>query len=283
MGLVVFSHASSKLKTSKTSTPQKSTSIISTQTPFPEESFRKEWDRGCSDWRDLFEGKSNFDTLKLEFERANGQYHLWGQARLKPEPGESVEQLVKSLNDSLDQSKDYRTWIYAGINEHPKKGESYFVELNDLFVRNETQSHIFLTGPFDFKIATFKVGGNSTIELKWDPVKFLDCEDSQKVKIKSVGPIRKFRMYPRKDVLEWMIGELSVFRKGEQFVDIQTRIVLRPSKLVFALIPLKVIENELKYRAQRVFQNLTELRRQKVWRSGSVFVGESSSNKSVGN
>jgi len=240
----------------------------------PEESFRNVWDRGCSDWQDLLSEMSSKDTLALKFERKDGQYYLWGQARIKPELGETPEHLIESLNLILDESKDYQEWIYSGINEHPQKGSSYFVTLSDLKVRNETPFHVYLSGPFVFHLVSLKLGGISTIELLWDPNSKLECVQTPlKTQLTSAGAIRRFRMFPRKDVLEWLIGELTIFprenQRGERVVDIQTRVVMRVSPLLFSLLPSKLIENELKYRAQRVFQNVIEIRRKKVWASAA--------------
>jgi hypothetical protein len=264
LGITLYSQANSKVVLEK-----KASSGASILPLFPEEHFREKWDRGCADWKDLFVGLGSRENLAIQFERKDGTYTLWGQARVQTEAGESTEYLLDTLKEILSDSSSYKDWIFPGINEHPRKGSSYFVELHDLHIEAHQPTHIYLSGPFDFKVMSLKVRGVSTIELKWDASSHLSCMKPPSLEpMFSDAPVWRYRMFPRPDILEWMIGELTLFKRGEGRVDIQTRFVMKPSPLVYSLLPSKVMESELRHRAQRVFQNVIEIRRKRVWDSG---------------
>ncbi len=237
---------------------------------FPEESFRSRWDRGCEDWK-LFLPEG--ENVALRFERSKGLYGLWGQARVTPERSETPSSFESSLKDTLSNSSTFLEWILPGINEHPRKGSSYFVELESLSLRSPGPGHVYLSGPYRFRVPGLKLGGTSTVELRWDDKPRLLCEEMSK----SLGSFRvwRFRMFPRPDILEWMVGEMIVEAAGPASADriIKIRLFMKPSGLVYRLLPEKLIEHELKFRAQRVLANFVDFRRTKVWRSDDVSRG----------
>jgi hypothetical protein len=246
---------------------------------FPEESFRGDWDRGCSDWH-LF--LNELDEVALRFERADLRYTLWGQARLSPERGETLESLLRSAQEVLSHPAKYLDWVSPGINEHPRKGSSYFVELNDMKVTPRSASHVYLSGPYRFRVPGLSLGGTSTIEIKWEKRAPPLCDE-----IRSKTPdlqTWRFRMFPRPEVLDWMIGEMFVEAapNGREAL-IKLRLALKPSRLVYTLLPEKLIENELRFRAQRVLANFVDFRRTKVWHSVAATEAGNSAARAVEN
>ncbi|MEO5666675.1 MAG: hypothetical protein ABIR96_01315 [Bdellovibrionota bacterium] len=234
--------------------------------PYPEEGFRSEWDHGCSDWRPFLPESEN---VGIRFERSDERYWLWGHARVKPERGETLEKLLESTRSYLSDSSTFLNWVLPGLNEHPRKGSSYFVELDDLKVEKRGQAHVYMTGPFHFAIPGLTLGGFSTIEVKWEDNSLSRCKE-----IFAANPtqrIWRFRMFPRPDVLQWMMGEMSVFpsENGHDAI-IKIRLALKPSTLVYRLLPSKLIENELRFRAQRVLANFVDFRRSQVWKNAAI-------------
>jgi hypothetical protein len=232
---------------------------------FPEESFRREWDRGCSDWKSFLPESEN---VAIRFERSEDRYWLWGHARVRPERGETLETLLTSAREHLSTSSTFLEWIMPGINEHPRQGASYFVELDPLRVDKRSISHVYLTGPFRFGVPGLQLGGHTTIELKWEDNSLPKCSEI----LKSDARLRvwRFRMFPRPDVLEWMMGEMIVVpSENARDVIIKIRLALKPATMIYRLLPSKLIESELRFRAERVLGNFVEFRRSKVWKSGA--------------
>jgi hypothetical protein len=234
---------------------------------FPEENLRAQWDRGCADWKSFL---SEADNVGILFERSEERYWLKGHARLRPERGEDQKKLLRSAREELSNSSTFLDWVMPGINEHPRKGSSYFVELNSLKVEVRRPTHVFMTGPFTFAIPGLRLGGTTTIELKWEDTGVPTCPSLSKDEPKL--RVWRFKMYPRPDVLEWMIGEMAVVPDETNGRDaiIKIRLTMKPANLVYRLLPTRLIENEMRFRAQRVLANFAELRRAKVWRSGEV-------------
>jgi hypothetical protein len=238
---------------------------------FPEESFRQEWDRGCSDWKSFL---PELENVAIRFERSEDRYWLWGHARLRPERGETVETLLASAREHLSTSSTFLEWIMPGINEHPRQGSSYFVELDPLRVDKRSNNHVYLTGPFRFGVPGLQLGGYTTIELKWEDNFLPKCSDI----LKRDPELRvwRFRMFPRPDVLQWMMGEMIVVpAENSRDVIIKIRLALKPASMVYRLLPAKLIESELRYRAERVLGNFVDFRRTKVWNSGAGAVAGS--------
>ena len=233
---------------------------------YPEEAFRAEWDRGCSDWASFLPETEN---VGIRFERSEDRYWLWGHARVKPERGETLATLLASTRAHLSDSSNFLAWVLPGINEHPRKNSSYFVDLESLKLHSRGVDHVHLTGPFVFRVPGLKLRGFSTIELKWEDRTLGQCPIIQK--LDPALRVWSFRMFPRPDVLQWMVGEMAVVasENGRDAI-IKIRLALKPSTLVYRLLPAKLIENELRFRAQRVLGNFVEFRRTKIWNSGEA-------------
>jgi hypothetical protein len=232
---------------------------------FPEEVFRKEWDRGCSDWVSFLPESEN---VGIRFERSEDRYWLWGHARVRPERGETMATLLESARKHLSISWTFLEWVMPGINEHPRKGSSYFVELDPLRVDTLSAAHVYLTGPFRFGVPGLQLGGYTTIELKWEDTSVPHCADI--LKREPNLRVWRFRMFPRPDVLQWMMGEMIVVpSENARDAIIKIRLALKPAPLVYRLLPSKLIESELRFRAERVLGNFVEFRRTKVWNSGA--------------
>jgi|GEM_PF-2319608 len=269
LGWGSLSHASTKLVRQKKVPADKFVTLQPLEiktSRFAEESFRKEWDKGCSDWDSFMPASEN---VAIRFERADDRYWLWGHARVSPERGETLEKLLKSTRENLSISSAFTSWVLPGLNEHPRKDSSYFVELETLKLTVKHSQDVYLTGPFHFKVPGLKLGGITTVQVKWEDNSLPTCEKY----LRGEPDLRvwRFKMFPRADVLQWMMGEMTVLpdENGRDAI-IKIRLALKPSLIVYRLLPTKLIENELRFRAQRVLANFVEFRRAKVWNSDAT-------------
>ena len=249
-----------------TSTPPLSATSFVSKLGFHELKFRDQWDRGCEDWPVEMPVVDKSANPAFFFERTDLSYRLLGSAIFKPELGEELSVARARLESVLMDFAKYPDWILPKINSHPEKGGSYFVELNGLETSYlNLPSHALLTGPFEFNVATISLKSRTTIEVQSVQEGLPKCPFFKKSKGKS--QVWRFRMIPRPDILEWLIGELYVVEHESSF-EIRARIRLKPSRIIYELLPTKVIESELKLRGRQVMYNLIEARRQLAWKRG---------------
>lgn len=238
---------------------------------FSELGFRSEWDLGCEDWPSQI-GVNNFvSNPQLQIDRMKTSYRMLGRASFAPELGESFSELLSLMDAELNNYSAFPSWILPRVNTHPEKGKSFFVQLHGLEAQKLGSDHVLFTGPFSLDLAGFEIKSRTTIELKEPPLKPPKCPLFSQAK-----PLRQwiFRMIPRPDILEWFIGEMFLYAKDEQLF-LQTRVRVKPSALVFAVLPEKVMKSEVELRVRQVFYNLLSLRREKFWAHSAKSARES--------
>lgn len=238
---------------------------------FFELEFRNDWDLGCADWPVQVGVKNLVSNPQLQIDRMSSSYRMLGRATFAPELDESYSAMLSSMNSELSSYTAYPSWILPRVNVHPEKGKSFFVELLGLETQGIADGHVVFTGPFRMAVAGFEIKSRSSIELKEVPLSPPTCPLFQQKK-----PLRQwmFRILPRPDVLEWAIGEMYLLSDGER-VFLQTRVRMKPSPLIFAVLPEKVMKNEVQLRVRQIFYNLLALRRERFWARS----GESASEK----
>ncbi len=259
----------------------KSTKNTQSKLGFHEKDFRDLWDLKCEDWPQEFPKAQASDNPAFVFERLDGTYRLLGKAIFRPELGESMDLARTRLESILKDFNTYPDWILPKINQHPEKGSSFFVKLNGL--ENSYLSipnHTLLTGPFEFNVVGISLKSRTTIEILLENEPLPDCEFFKSSK--SNKQVWRFRMIPRPDILDWLIGELYVVQHSKNF-EIRARIRMKPSKLLYQLLPVKVIESELKYRGRQMLSNLIEARRQLSWKSDKAYQDASFLETKAGN
>jgi hypothetical protein len=228
---------------------------------FPEIDQRKEWDRGCEDWPETYNKSGREANPSFQVEKGSRDFRFRGRLRIPRLLGESPEQLKNSLISIVENFPGYPDWILPGINAHPE-GRSYFVELSDLHTHVLSKESFDLTGPFLFHLLWIKKTGRTTIQNRLQEEMVPDCPSFAEFKGKPQKVLR-FRMIPRPDLLDWMIGEIWVL-PGSLSGELRARAVIRPAKTIFELMPETLMQSEVQYRGERVLENFLVFRRNKA-------------------
>ncbi len=230
---------------------------------FPELAHRANWDRGCLDWpKMLFPGTREANPALLA-EKGSHEFRFQAKLILERLQGESVADFHRSIDQIVRSPELYREWVLPGINVHPENG-SYFVEVQNLVARKLSETSFDLTGPFSFNLFWIKKTGTTTVQFRvFDEVP-PSCE------LFGLNPTTKrtllrFRMLPRPDLLDWMIGEVWFVASDSQ-IELRLRTSLKPYRPIFELMPLSLVSAQLKFRSQRILENLIEFRKNRALR-----------------
>lgn len=222
---------------------------------FPEEAARIEWDKGCADW------PSDLDHLRLEISKGNGDLRVITRLIFRPERGETLDELLASVERHLANERAYPAWVTPGINEKSDGGR-YFVSVKELVPSfDPTARHRILRGDYNFKLLWFERDGVTSLLFRDDRSRLPECPA-----FADVPPERRearrffYRMIPRPDLLQRLIGELWVYKTSTQ-VEARLRLVARPSRLVYELMPEALAKAELQERGRRIFENFVDFRR----------------------
>jgi hypothetical protein len=227
---------------------------------FPELDHRAEWDRGCRDWpKSLFPGTREANPALL-VEKDAYQFRFQAKLILERLRGESVEEFKKSISQIVRDSSLYKEWIMPGINQHPDGGR-YFVEVQSLEDHKLSPTSFDLTGPFRFHLLWIEKMGTTTIQFRVVDEMPPDCELFGGEK--KARPLVRFRMIPRPDLLDWMIGEVWLI-EGDNQIELRLRAALKPYRPIFELMPLAMMNSDLKFRAQRMLENLIVFRKNRA-------------------
>jgi len=244
---------------------------VSLAKDFPEEQNRKVWDRDCVDWPISLPGQNIGIAEKnpaIVIEKADGVYRVFVKMFFQAELGESFEELYQSVEKLVLQGAPYPQWVLPGINDKTGGGR-YFVNVDGLVVHDiEIQKHFALTGPYTFQLLWFKRSGVTTVELRRDRVPWPDCPlfknllQSENISPKTIMDRAVYRMTPRPEILEYLIGEVYFLpHRKTQKVELRMRLVTKPSRFVYQLMPESMMRGEVEIRGKRIFQNLLDLRR----------------------
>ena len=228
---------------------------------FPEEAERAQWDAGCSDWPTDWGYSPNSQASsapKLRIEKAKGAFRLLATMTVRPEAGETPDQLRASVERALARGDGYRGWVMPGINEKEPDGR-YFVDVEDLFSQQVTEgSHYILTGPYRFHLLWFERQGVSSLSFRTDRLSPPDCPLFQ-AKGKEALTRVFYRMTPRPEILDYLVAELFVVPRGRE-VDLKMRLVSKPSTLIYELMPESLLASELYARGHRILENFRDAR-----------------------
>ncbi len=228
---------------------------------FPEMAFRSEWDQGCQDWPLSFHKNGREANPSFHVQKGRKDFRIQGKLKVERMLGEGADSFQQSLSLITENFKEYPQWVMPGVNVHPE-GRSYFVELSDLTTQVLTKQSFNLTGPFLFKLLWIRKDGRTTIQSRLFEEKVPDCPAFSEWKSQSQKLLR-FRMIPRPDLLDWMIGEVWVL-SGTTHSEVRARSVIRPARRVFELMPETLMQREIQYRGERVLENLLEFRKNRA-------------------
>lgn len=222
---------------------------------FPEEAARVEWDKGCADW------PADMDHLRIDISKGNGDLRVVTRLIFRPERGETLDQLLASVERHLANEMGYPVWVTPGINEKGDGGR-YFVSVKELVPSfDPLRRHRILRGDYNFKLLWFEREGVTSLLFREDRSRLPECPA-----FADVAPDRReakrffYRMIPRPDLLQRLIGELWVYKTSTQ-VEARLRLVARPSRLVYELMPEALARAELQERGRRIFENFVDFRR----------------------
>ena len=235
--------------------------VVSSKLRFAELGFRDQWDMGCEDWPVDLGVKSLNTNPDFEFRKSEGTYRLLAQAYINADLGEAPESLFQSVESVFYRMAAYPNWILPHVNRHPVKGTQYFIRLDGLKHQFVSPSNHLLTGPFRMVVGPVEVESITTVQFRVVSSDVPDCPFFKNKKVSSQKLI--FRMLPRPDILEWLIGEAFLVEAGNG-VELRARVRLKPSPLIYRLLPELVIMHEMQYRGEQMLLNFIDFRRQQA-------------------
>lgn len=226
---------------------------------FPEERLHPSlWRPGCADWLE----SAPLYRPAIRIEKDKGQFFAAASFRVNPEPGESADELLASVEAVLSEGRAYPDWILPGINERPEGGE-YFVTLRGMNIREpRPRVHFLLTSPYAFQVLWFRREGVSTLEMRRETTpEWPDCPgfrarrtlDRQALKL-------SYRMTPRPEILEAMLAEIRVVPQNPG-VDVYLRLAAKPSRVVYELMSESLLRSQVELRGLGIFSNFVDYRR----------------------
>jgi hypothetical protein len=222
---------------------------------FSEELNQSSWDAGCTDW------PTELVPLEVKTQKTSGYFRVSTRLILKPEAGESPEQLFQSTRELLVDHARYPTWVLPGVNESPV-GDPYFVRVDSLSGSEDAVlGHRYLVGQYRFSILWFERLGVSTLSYRFENSELPRCEAFQKSTTRSALKI-VYRMTPRPDLLDLMMGELWLFPVADGSLEVRLRLTIKPSRIPYELLPEKMAREQLQVRGSRLWDNFVDLRRQ---------------------
>lgn len=224
---------------------------------FVEEAIRPKWDRGCEDW------PADAEPVRVDIAKTGGDLRVRSRLVLRPEPGESIEALTVSVEKFLSDERLYAAWVLPGINEKPTGGR-YFVTLEDLKGTFESDTrHRELRGDYNFKVLWLERVGTTSLLFRVDRASPPVCPafaEGLAVNGERQGKRILYRMVPRPEILERLVGEIWLVPFANR-VELWLRLVARPSKLVYELMPESLARAELQSRGRRLWENFVDVRR----------------------
>lgn len=250
--------------------------VVRRPAPFPEETKRELWDAGCADWPE------GIEHLKIRSRKSGGDLRVYTRLVMAPERGESVAEAMESAAHLLGEERSYPSWVMPGINEAPDGGR-YFVTVEELKPEKDlVDRHSMVTGAFQFKVLWFERTGRTSLIFKEEAAPIPDCPSFASLNAKERGAARRFlyRMIPREDLLERLVGEIFVYPVGDH-VEARLRVVARPARIVYELLPETMFRAQLGARGRRIWENFADFRRL-VALSKLSSVGPATSSKAAG-
>ncbi len=230
---------------------------------FPEEASRDLWPAGCDDFLSL----AGADAVRVKITKKDGRFTAFAAMKLRPEPGESLEALVRSVDERLRDVASYPKWVLPGINDRADGG-SYFVSVDGLeAVARQKDRHYALTGPYTFRVLWFERSGASTLDVRLDEgIAGPDCPALRPAGTGLARPF--FRMTPRPEIVEFLVAELFAVPRAA-WVELHLRLALKPSRLVYELLGEGLVRSQVEARGRRIFANFVDLRRSGAVRGGA--------------
>lgn len=232
--------------------------------PFAEEAQRDQWDRGCEDW------PLDFEHLKIDVNKIDGSLRVRSRLILSPEVGESPSALLASVERTLRNENAYASWVLPGINEAPDGGR-YFVKLESLSSSFDMpERHHVLQGKYGFKLLWFEREGITSLLFREDESTLPNCPAFENAKSPERKAVRlTYRMIPREDLLQRFIGEIWIYPVEGGTVEIRLRIAVKPSKIVYELLPESMARGQLQTRGRRIWENFVDFRRAETFAKSS--------------
>lgn len=229
--------------------------IVLGGTPLPEEATRAQWDRGCADW------PIDADPLDVQVEKSGGDLRVRVRLSLAPEPGETLDEALESVLHMLDDESIYSSWVMPGINDKPGGGD-YFVTVEKMrYEYDEPTRHRIVTGDYKFKVLWFERVGVSSLLYRADTASLPACPTFKDAIVSSSHITRMiYRMMPREDLLQYLVTEILAYKQNGR-VEMRLRLVARPSRIAYELLPEAMVKSQLKIRGLRIWNNFVDLRR----------------------
>lgn len=236
-------------------------------TLFREEIGPRKWDAHCADWPEAISAPEAglARNPELRIEKSKGYFRVYGEIFFKPEGGEQLESVSRSIEAKLGDGVGYREWVMPGINEKLAGGR-YFVSVEDLTAKVYQPGLRYLLGsPYKFKVLWFERAGYATMEFRREKALVPNCgafrENAGQQRTRFV-----YRMTPRPDLLTLLMAEFWVLPSKERHgVRLRMRLVAEPAALVYELMPEFLLRTELESRARKLFENFYELRKHEAW------------------
>jgi hypothetical protein len=234
---------------------------------FPEEKpgSPELWRPACEDWLD----SAPFNRPDVRIDKGKRAFYASTAFSISPEPGETPDELLASVESLLSDGMNYPQWVLPGINDRVGGGE-YFVTLNGLSVREALpRLHFLLTGPYGFQVLWFKREGASTLEMRVERgAEFPPCAGFALRRANAPQPNLKlsYRMTPRPEIIEAMLAEIYVVPKTVA-TEVHLRLATRPSRLVHELMSESMLRSQVQDRGLRIFSNFVDERRQRYLRA----------------
>jgi hypothetical protein len=222
---------------------------------YPEEEFRKKWDRGCADWQPV---APYIAGISVNTQRSGGVFRIIAAARLKIAPGQNAEGSLVAAQRILADGLDYPLWVMPGINHDPF-GNPYFVSIDSATASNyRSSSEYAIQGTFSLGILWVKREGKTSIIFRTETTPLPNCAEAFDLSNAQVGSRVTYRMIPRPGVLDYMIGEAYVSRGPDGSVDLKLRAVIKPANALYQVIPEKLIQTQVDQRARKIFENFVK-------------------------
>jgi hypothetical protein len=222
----------------------------------------KKWNSFCQEFpkEEFVSGLPTRSRYHYVTQKKSGLLLGWARAQFV---NTSIDELVERVLDY----KDYPKWILPEINLKEPDGGRYFVTLDGLDVRVDPKikEKAVFTGPYSFEVLGFKAGGQTSVFVKRAFQLETDCLTSLNSKA-SVKKHLVFRMAPRKDILNYLVGDIvlvSLATEKQPVSEMWIRITSELSPLVYSLLPQKMVHGELSQRSKKIFWNFIEHKNKK--------------------
>jgi hypothetical protein len=226
---------------------------------FPEEldPIKTKWMDYCADLPHFPTPSKNLNRSKYEFKsfKEKGLFKAFAV-------GTFLKHDFKTLSSALTNYQNLPLWIMPGINQKDLDGGRYFVNLEDLsvWVRPQNKSQGIFTGEYQLSVLGFKAEGRTSVFVRENSEPLPEC-----IQILGHNVLQNrqlfFRMVPRKDVINFLVGSLTLVEKTDgtkKWNELWIRVITEPSTVLYNLLPETWVQNELKQRSLRIYQNLLE-------------------------